>query len=73
MPAQRKYEYSNKEELAEIRKERDRISHFIRFWKKTNGINVNEEDIPFFKKNKSIIKAAIPIMNELKNIQFVEN
>lgn len=72
MPALRKYEYETKEQLAEIRKERDRVSHFKRFWKNKYNINVNEEDIEFFKKNKSIIKAAIPIMNELKNIQFVE-
>ncbi len=71
MPAPRKYEYSNKEELAAIRRERDRISHFINFWKKNYNIVVNEADIDFFKKNKSIIKQAIPIINELRNIEFI--
>ena len=71
MPAPRKYEYTNKEELASIRRERDRISHFIHFWKKNYNIVVNEEDIDFFKQNKRVIKQAIPIINELRNIEFI--
>ena len=68
-----KYTYDNLEERRKIYKEKDRIAHFKNYWRSNYKIIVHEDQIEFFKKNKSIIKASLPILQNLKEMQFVEN
>ena len=68
-----KYTYDNLSQRRDIYRERDRIKHFLNYWKSNYGIIVPEDQIDFFKKNKSIIKASLPILQNLKEMQFVEN
>ena len=68
-----KYTYDTLEERRKIYRENDRINHFKNYWKSNYNIIVPEDQIDFFKKNKSIIKASLPILQNLKQMEFVEN
>lgn len=68
-----KYTYDNLEERRKIYKEKDRIAHFKNYWKSQYNIIVPEDQIDFFKANKTIIKKSLPILQNLKEMQFVEN
>ena len=68
-----KYTYDTLEERRKIYREKDRINHFKNYWRTNYNIVVPEDQIDFFKKNKSIIKASLPILQNLKQMQFVEN
>lgn len=68
-----KYTYDTLEERRKIYREKDRIKHFVNYWRTNYNIVVPEDQIDFFKKNKSIIKASLPILQNLKQMEFVEN
>ena len=66
-----KYTYDNLSQRRDIYRERDRIKHFLNYWKTNYNIIVPEDQIDFFKKNKSIIKASLPILQNLKEMEFI--
>ena len=66
-----KYTYDNLSQRRDIYRERDRIKHFLNYWKSNYNIIVPEDQIDFFKKNKSIIKASLPILQNLKEMEFI--
>jgi len=68
-----KYTYDTLEERRKIYREKDRIKHFVNYWRTNYNIIVPEDQINFFKANKSIIKASLPILQNLKEMEFVEN
>tara|TARA_R100000426_G_scaffold82940_1_gene61337 strand:- start:415 stop:648 length:234 start_codon:yes stop_codon:yes gene_type:complete len=68
-----KYTYDTLEQRRAIYREKDRINHFKNYWKSNYNIIVPEDQIDFFKANKTIIKKSLPILETLKNLQFVEN
>jgi len=68
-----KYTYDTLEERRKIYREKERIKHFVNYWRTNYNIIVPEDQIDFFKKNKSIIKASLPILQNLKQMEFVEN
>ena len=68
-----KYTYDTLEERRKIYREKDRIKHFVNYWRTNYKIIVPEDQIEFFKANKTIIKKSLPILQNLKEMQFVEN
>ena len=68
-----KYTYDTLEERRKIYREKDRIKHFVNYWRTNYNIVVPEDQIDFFKANKTIIKKSLPILQNLKQMEFVEN
>jgi len=67
----RKYDYKTEEERLAIRREYDRILKMKIVWKKNYGINIKDEQVDFFTENRLLIKKVLPILVELKQIEFI--
>lgn len=67
----RKYDYKTEEERLAIRREYDRILKMKIMWKKNYGINIKDEQVDFFTENRLLIKKVLPILEELKQIEFI--
>jgi len=67
----RKYDYKTEEERLAIRREYDRILKMKIMWKKNYGINIKDEQVDFFTENRLLIKKVLPILVELKQIEFI--
>lgn len=67
----RKYDYKTEEERLAIRREYDRILKMKLVWKKNYGINIKDDQVDFFTDNRLLIKKILPILEELKQIEFI--
>ena len=67
----RKYDYKTEEERLAIRREYDRILKMKIMWKKNYGINIKDEQVDFFTEHRLLIKKVLPILVELKQIEFI--
>lgn len=57
----------------EMRKEKDKERHFLKYWEKKHNIKLKPEHIEEFKQNEKIIKKVLPILGFLKEIGLFDD
>ncbi len=66
----RKYDCKTEEERLAIRREYDRILKMRKAWKKNYNITIKDDEVDFFTEHRLLIKKVLPILEQLKKIQF---